>query len=79
MSDKSDTSDSFIDELYEMSGGNLPFDRYKVGNKLGLDKEQTDAVVEELAALGRIQKTAETEVSLTPEEKKFQDNERGDI
>lgn len=63
MSDMSAASDSFVDQLYEMSEGNLkPFDRYEVGNQLGLDREQTDAVVQELAGTYRIQKMTGTVV-----------------
>jgi hypothetical protein len=50
-------SEEFIDTLYEMSEGDLKiFDRYKVGQKLALDKKQTDAVVEELHGKRQLQK-----------------------
>jgi hypothetical protein len=64
MSDMSAASDSFVDQLYEMSEGrkSKPFDRYEVGNQLGLDREQTDAVVQELAGTYRIQKMTGTVV-----------------
>ena len=53
MSEKPDVSESFIEKLYEMSEGDLKtFDRYEVGQQLGLDKEQTDAVVEEFCCGG---------------------------
>jgi hypothetical protein len=74
----SSASDLFIDQLYEMSKGNLrTFDRYEVGKQLGLDREQTDAVVEELAGTRRIQKMVGTVVMLTPAEKKFFDEAKG--
>ena len=44
-----DLSEEFIDRLYEMAEGDLKTsDRYEVGQELGLDREQTDVVVEEL-------------------------------
>ena len=71
-------SDTFLDQLYEMSQGNLtPFDRYEVGYQIGLDKDQTDAVVEELAAERKIQKMTGTVVMLTLEEKRVLDNAKG--
>jgi len=71
-------AESFVEQLYEMSGGNLkPFDRYKVGNQIGLDRDQTDAVVEELAVEGRIKKMVGMKVMLTPEEKNFIDDAKG--
>ena len=71
-------SDSFLDQLYEMSEGNLrPFDRYEVGHQIGLDREQTDAVVEELAGTRRIQKMVGTVVMLTPEAKDLLDDAKG--
>jgi len=51
MSEKTDVSEQFIDKLYEMSEGELKsFDRHEIGHQLSLDKEQTDALVEELRA-----------------------------
>ena len=39
-------SDSFLDQLYEMSQGNLtPFDRFEIGYQIGQDKDQTGTVV----------------------------------
>ena len=71
-------SDLFVDQLYEMSEGNIrPFDRYAVGHQIGLDREQTDAVVEELSGTRRIQKMVGTVVMLTPQEKNLLDDAKG--
>jgi hypothetical protein len=65
-----DLSEEFIDTLYEMSGGDFKIlDRYEVGQKLALDKRQTDAVVEELYDKRQLQKIPETKIVLTPPEK----------
>lgn len=62
-----DLSEEFIDILYEMAEGDLKtFDRYKVGQELGLDREQTDAVVEELYGKRQLQKIPGTKIVLTP-------------
>jgi hypothetical protein len=71
-------AESFVEQLYEMLGANLkPFDRYKVGYQIGLEREQTDAVVEELAVERRIKKMAGMKIMLTPEEKNFIDEAKG--
>lgn len=71
-------AESFVEQLYEMSGGNLkPFDRYEVGYQIGLKRDQTDTIVDELAVERRIQKMEGTVVMLTPEEKNFIDNAKG--
>ena len=63
MSQKPDVSEQFIDKLYEISEGELKtFDGHMIGQQLGLDKEQTDALVEELSAKRRVQKLAGTMV-----------------
>ena len=68
-------AESFVEQLYEMSGAKLKaFNRYKVG---GLDREQTDAVVEELAVERRIKKMEGMKIMLTPEEKNFIDDAKG--
>ena len=65
-----DLSEEFIDTLYEMSEGDFKIlDRYEVGQKLALDKRQTDAVVEELYDKRQLQKIPETKIVLTPPEK----------
>ncbi|MDW0169998.1 MAG: hypothetical protein QOA19_02420 [Nitrososphaeraceae archaeon] len=62
-----DLSEEFIDRLYEMAEGDLKtFDRYEVGQELGLDREQTDAVVEELYGKRQLQKIPGTKIVLTP-------------
>lgn len=62
-----DLSEEFIDILYEMAEGDLKtFDRYEVGQELGLDREQTDAVVEELYGKRQLQKIPGTKIVLTP-------------
>jgi len=62
-----DLSEEFIDRLYEMAEGDLKtFDRYEVGQELGLDREQTDAVVEELYGKRQLQKILGTKIVLTP-------------
>jgi hypothetical protein len=77
MSEKPDVSEQFIDKLYGMSEGELKtFDRYEIGLQLGLDKEQTDALVEELRAKRRIQKLAGPVIILTPQEKEVLDNKK---
>jgi hypothetical protein len=77
MSQKPDVSEQFIDKLYEMSKGELKtFDRHMIGQQLGLDKEQTDALVEELRAKRRIQKLAGTTIILTPQEKEVLDSKK---
>ena len=76
MSEKPDVSESFIEKLYEMSEGDLKtFDRYEVGQQLGLDKEQTDAVVEELYGKRQLQKIVGTKIVLTPQLKEVLDSE----
>lgn len=61
-----DLSEEFIDRLYEMAEGDLKtFDRYEVGQELGLDREQTDAVVEELYGKRQLQKIPGTKIVLT--------------
>ena len=63
-------SEEFIDTLYEMSEGELKIlDRYEVGQKLALDKKETDTVVQELYSKRQIQKITETKIVLTPPEK----------
>jgi hypothetical protein len=58
-----DLSEEFIDTLFEMSEGDLRIcDRYEVGQKLALDKKQTDAVVEELYAKRQLQKIPGTKI-----------------
>jgi hypothetical protein len=70
MSEKPDVSESFIEKLYEMSEGDLKtFDRYEFGQQMGLDNEQTDAVVEELYGKRQLQKIAGTKVVLTAPQK----------
>ena len=70
-------SEEFIDTLYEMSEGDLKiFDRYEVGQKLALDKKQTDAVVEELYSKRQLQKIPETKIVLTPPEKEVQESKK---
>jgi hypothetical protein len=60
-------SDEFVDILYELSEGDLRIlDRYEVGQKLALDKKQTDAVVEELYGKRQLQKIPGTRIVLTP-------------
>jgi hypothetical protein len=77
MSEKPDVSESFIEKLYEMSEGDLKtFDRYEVGQQLGLDKEQTDAVVEELYGKRQLRKIVGTKIVLTPPLKEVLDSEK---
>ena len=60
-----------------MSEGDLKtFDRYEVGQQLGLDKEQTDAVVEELYGQRQLQKIVGTKIVLTPPLKEVLDSEK---
>jgi hypothetical protein len=74
----STAAESFVEQLYEMSGAKLKaFNRYKVGYQIGLDREQTDAVVEELAVERRIKKMEGMKIMLTPEEKNFIDDAKG--
>ncbi|MGI0032274.1 MAG: hypothetical protein ACRD97_03265 [Nitrososphaeraceae archaeon] len=61
-----------------MSEGHLtPFDRYEVGKKLGLDKEETDDIVEQLEATGRIVTAIGTKIVLSPRAKDMLDSEKG--
>jgi|RhiMetdeSRZDD1v2_1073273.scaffolds.fasta_scaffold1228511_1 hypothetical protein len=72
------SDDEFLKKLYEMSEGHLtPFDRYEVGKKLGLDKEETDDIVEELEATGRIVTAIGTKIVLSPRAKDMLDSEKG--
>jgi hypothetical protein len=73
-----DLSEEFIDTLYEMSEGDLKiFDRYEVGQKLALDRKQTDAVVEELYSKRQLQKIPATKIVLTPPEKELLESKKG--
>lgn len=50
-------SDKFLRMLYEMSGGEYKiFDRYKVGEQLGITNNQTDYAVDNLDKMGLIKK-----------------------
>jgi hypothetical protein len=72
-----DLSEEFIDTLYEMSEGDLKiFDRYEVGQKLALDKKQTDGVVEELYGKKQLQKIPETKIVLTPPEREVLESKK---
>jgi hypothetical protein len=72
-----DLSEEFIDRLYEMAEGDLKtFDRYEVGQELGLDNEQTDAVVEELYGKRQLQKIPGTKIVLTPPAKEVLESKK---
>jgi hypothetical protein len=72
------SDDEFLKKLYEMSEGHLTsFDRYEVGKKLGLDKEETDDIVEQLEATGRIVTAIGTKIVLSPRAKDMLDSEKG--
>ena len=72
-----DLSEEFIDTLYEISEGDLKiFDRYEVGQKLALDKKQTDALVEELYGKKQLHKIPETKIVLTPPEREVLESKK---
>lgn len=71
------SDDEFLKKLSEMSEGHLtPFDRYEVGKKLGLDREETDDIVEQLEATGRIVTAIGTKIVLSPRAKDMLDSEK---
>lgn len=64
-------SDKFLRMLYEMSGGEYKiFDRYKVGEQLGITNNQTDYAVDNLDKMGLIKKIGASKILLTFEDKK---------
>jgi len=66
----------FLTKLYHLSNRELtPIDRYEVGKKLNLSKQETDAIVDELSDIGRITKMPGTNIMLSPNEKKILDSE----
>jgi hypothetical protein len=67
----------FLKELYGLTAGELQtIDRYEVGKKLALDKEQTDHLVDQLSDIGMIRKILRTKIILSPEAKRFIDSNK---
>ena len=63
-----DAQEQFLRKLYEFSKGKItPIDRYDVGKILKLPNDETDAIVTELEAAGKIKKVAITFIMLTLE------------
>ncbi|TLX87325.1 MAG: hypothetical protein E6L04_02725 [Thaumarchaeota archaeon] len=55
----SDVRDLFLRKLYDMSKGKItPVARYEIGKELSLPNDETDAIVTELEAAGKIKKVA---------------------
>jgi hypothetical protein len=64
----------FLKKLYEMTEGKLQtIDRYEVGRGLGLDKEQTIHVVEQLFQMDMVRKLIESEITIRPQAKQVLD------
>jgi hypothetical protein len=65
---------NFLKKLYEMTEGQLQtIDRNEVGRVLGLDKEQTDHLVDQLSDIGMIKKVIGSKIILSPEAKEVLD------
>jgi hypothetical protein len=63
-----DVQAEFLRKLYDLSDRKItPIDRHDVGKKLKLSNDETDAVVTELEAAGKINKLAGTMIMLTIE------------
>jgi hypothetical protein len=56
-----DVRELFLRKLYELSKGKIiPVVRYDVGKELNLPNDETDAIVTELEAAGKIKKLQES-------------------
>lgn len=67
-----DAREMLLRKLFDLSKGKIiPIVRYDVGKELSLPNDETDAIVTELEAAGKIKKIAGIKIMLTSEAKGF--------